>query len=277
MAAVLAWWIVGRDPAPAVYDIPRTVRYSLTVTNPTNELAEAAKFWVFAPVAQTAFQRVTSIKASLPYAVETDDFGNQRLFFTANIPPYGTKTIRIDAQLELAREANEIELGDTSAFLQAEEKIEANAKPIAELGQRLTRASDTETADAIFSWVSSSLEYTGYVKSDRGALYALNERRGDCTEYSYLYTALARSADIATRPIGGFVTAENAVLRARDIHNWAEVNLDGKWRVVDPQNRRNRIDEHHHIAMRVLGATGEGLTSTHQMIGADDGLEIRLN
>ena len=68
-----------------------------------------------------------------------------------------------------------------------------------------------------------------------------------------------------------------AVLRARDIHNWAEVSLDGKWRVVDPQNRRNRTNEHHYIAMRVLGAGSEGLSSTHQMIGGEDGLEIRLN
>lgn len=277
VGGALAWWVASRGPAPAVYDIPRTVRYSLTVKNPSNEFVSGASFWVFAPVVQTAFQRVQSIDASLPYAVEADEFGNQRLFFTADIPPYGTKTVRIDAQLELAHAANEIGLGDTNSFLQAEDKIESNSKPIAELGQRLTRRSDTETADAIFNWVSASLEYTGYVKSDRGALYALNERRGDCTEYSYLYTALARSADIATRPMGGFVTAENAVVRARDIHNWAEVKLDGKWRVVDPQNKRNRVDEHHHIAMRVLGAAGEGLTSTHQMIGAEDGLEIRLN
>ncbi len=277
VAVALGWWIVSRGPAPAVYDIPRTVRYSLTVTNPTNEVVNAAKFWVFAPVVQTAFQRVASIDASLPYTVETDAFGNQRLFFTADIPPYGTKTVRIDAQLELALEANEIDLGDTSVFLEAEHKIESDAKPIAELGKRLLRRSDTETADAIFNWVSTSLDYAGYVKSDRGALYALNERRGDCTEYSYLYTALARSADIATRPMGGFVTAENAVVRARDFHNWAEVKLDGKWRVVDPQNKRNRVDEHFHIAMRVLGAAGEGMTSTHQMIGAEDGLEIRLN
>ena len=33
-------------------------------------------------------------------------------------------------------------------------------------------------------WVSPSLQYAGYVKGDRGALYALNQRSGDCTEFT---------------------------------------------------------------------------------------------
>ncbi len=281
-AAVVAglaatWWLTTRGPEPAVYDIPRTVRYSVTVKNPTNQFMEAAEFWVFAPVARTAFQRVASIESTLPYTIEADALGNQRLWFTVDIPPYGSKTVSIDAHLELAEEPNLISISDAAAFLQPEEKIEANAEPIAQLAANLRRKSAADTADAIYGWVSTNLEYAGYVRQDRGALFALNERRGDCTEYSYLYTALARSADLATRPIAGFVTAENAVVRARDVHNWAEVSLDGKWRVVDPQNKRNRVDEHHHIAMRVLGGAGEGLSNTHQMIGANEAIEIRLN
>jgi transglutaminase-like putative cysteine protease len=276
IASGLAWWI-GRGPAPAVYDIERTVRYSLTLKNPTNLFVEDAKFWAFAPVAQTAFQRVADVEASLPYTLDVDDLGNQRLQFEADIPPYGSKNVSIDVHLELATEPNEIARQDSRQFLDAEEKIESDADEIMALAANLKRKSPSATADSIFNWVSTSLEYAGYVRDDRGALYALRERQGDCTEYSYLYTALARSAGLASRPIAGFVTAESAVVRARDIHNWSELLLDGKWRVVDPQNKRNRVDEYHHIAMRVLGAAEEGLTSTHQMIGADDGLEIRLN
>lgn len=273
----LAWWAVTRGPAPAVYDIPRTVRYSVTVKNPSNEFVGEAGFWVFAPVAQTAFQRVVSIDASLPHTLETDALGNQRIWFEADIPPYGAKNVSIDVHLELATEPNEIEVVNTQQFLSAEDKIESDADEIVALATNLKRDSQSATADSIFNWVSTSLDYSGYVREDRGALYALNERVGDCTEYSYLFTALARSAGLASRPIGGFVTAENAVLRARDIHNWSELLLDDKWRVVDPQNKQNRVQEHHHIAMRVLGVAGQDLTSTHQMIGADYGLEIRLN
>ncbi len=276
VAGLLVWYYFLRGPAPAVYDIPRTVRYSLTLRNPTNFLVEDAGFWAFAPVQQTAFQRVVNIEATMPYTLETDDFGNQRLLFVADIPPYGTKEVSIDVQLELASEANRIESGDGSYFLSAEDKIESDADAIVALASNLRRDSESATADSIFNWVSTSLKYSGYVRDDRGALYALNERRGDCTEYSYLYTALARSAGLASRPIGGFVTAENAVLRARDFHNWSELYLDGKWRVVDAQNKRNRVDEHHYVALRVLGAAGEGLTSTHQTVGADPGLEIRM-
>jgi len=277
VAVLVAWIKFGRGPGEPRYDISRTVRYSVTVYNPGNELVSGANFWVFAPLNQTAFQRVVNIDASQPYTIDVDARGNQRLQFAADIPPYGTKIVRVDVQLELASEANRFREADVDLFLAAEDKIESDAEPIATLARNLKRDSELDTADAIFNWVSGSIDYAGYVREDRGALYALNERKGDCTEYSYLYTALARSAGIATRPIGGFVTAENAVFRARDFHNWAESYLDGKWRVVDPQNRQNRVQEHHHIAMRVLGAGGEGVSNTHQLIGADAGLEIRMN
>lgn len=276
-AAMVVWLWKSQAPEVAVYDIPRTVRYGVTLHNPSNELIQNARFWVFAPVAQTAFQRVATVEATLPYELESDGFGNQRLLFTVDIPPYGTKNVSIDAHLELASEPNRLAGGDNSQFLAPEEKIESDAEAIAQLANRLQGKSEADTANSIYSWVSSSLQYAGYVKDDRGALYALNHRRGDCTEYSYLYTALARSAGLPARPMGGFVTADNAVLRARDFHNWAELYLDNRWRVVDPQNKQNRVRENQYIAMRVLGAGGEGLTSTHQMVGADAGLEVKLN
>lgn len=277
VVAALAVWLWLSRTAETVYDIPRTVRYTVTLHNPSNELVQNASFWVFAPVAQTAFQRVASIEATLPYKLESDALGNQRLLFTVDIPPYGTKNVSIDAHLELAIEPNRVDGSDQSQFLAAEDKIESDAEAIVQLAYRLQGKSETDTANSIYSWVSTSLQYAGYVKDDRGALYALNERRGDCTEYSYLYTALARSAGLPTRPMGGFVTADDAVLRARDFHNWAELYLDGKWRVVDPQYKQNRVQENQHIAMRILGAGGAGLTSTHQMVGADAGLDIRMN
>jgi transglutaminase-like putative cysteine protease len=274
--ALVAWLVFWKRAEP-VYDVPRTVRYSITVHNPSNQLVRGARFWVFAPVALTAFQRVSGIEATTPFTLDTDSFGNQRLLFAADLAPYATKIVGIDVHLDLARAANAIHTDDSQRFVSAEEKIESNASAVAALGRNLQRDDAGETADAIFRWVSTNLEYAGYIEDDRGALYALEQRRGDCTEYSYLYTALARSLGIAARPIAGFVTSDNAVLRARDLHNWAEIYLDGRWRIVDPQNKRNREHEHEFIAMRLLGAAPEGLTNTHQLIGADSGLEIRMD
>lgn len=275
VAAVLLWW-VSRGPPDAVYDIPRNVRYTVTVKNPGNEYLAEVSFWVVAPVAETAYQRVESIEATAPYTIESDSLGNQRLLFTTDIAPYGTKHVTVDVQLGLTATPNWQDIGDSGRFLAAEPKIESDAGPIVSLAGNLTHESPSDTADSIYRWVSTNVEYAGYVRDDRGALYALNELRGDCTEYSYLYTALVRSAGIPARPVGGFVTPDNAVLRARDIHNWAEAYIDDRWRVVDPQNKVNRERGQHYVAMRLLGS-GDGFSNTHQMIGADVTLEIRMN
>jgi transglutaminase-like putative cysteine protease len=79
------------------------------------------------------------------------------------------------------------------------------------------------------------LSYAGYLADDYGALYALTNRRGDCTEYAYLATALARASSIPARMVGGYVTDRDITPRAGDYHNWAELYIDGSWRLLDAQ------------------------------------------
>ncbi len=68
--------------------------------------------------------------------------------------------------------------------------------------------------------MAGNIQYAGYTKDDRGALYALKKRKGDCTEYMYLLTALARANGVPTRGIGGYVYAKDAVLRPMDHTPW---------------------------------------------------------
>ena len=50
--------------------------------------------------------------------------------------------------------------------------------------------------------------YVGYIKNDRGALYALKTKEGDCTEFMHLFVALCRANKIPARCIGGYVQRE---------------------------------------------------------------------
>jgi transglutaminase-like putative cysteine protease len=86
--------------------------------------------------------------------------------------------------------------------------------------------------------VSNNIEYSGYITEDRGALYALTHRQGDCTEYAHLVVALSRANNIPARMIGGYVTEHDIVPKPQDYHNWAEVFLKGVWRIVDAQKQR---------------------------------------
>ena len=88
---------------------------------------------------------------------------------------------------------------------------------------------------AIYDWLRTNLHYEGYIADDLGAREALARRGGDCTEYASLAVALARANDIPARMMGGYVAADSLAPRAEDYHNWADVLVDGAWRVLDAQ------------------------------------------
>jgi len=67
-----------------------------------------------------------------------------------------------------------------------------------------------EKAEKICNWVSNYLQYDGTLPSqEMGALWALNNQRGDCSEYSTLMITLLRCQGIPARKVTGFVLDNN--------------------------------------------------------------------
>jgi hypothetical protein len=87
---------------------------------------------------------------------------------------------------------------------------------------------------AVNSWVSSNLRYRESAAS-RSAVEALDDRSGDCDEYTTLAVALLRSMGIPARPANGLLYN----LDTLSAHAWVEVGLpkrDGAvhWFIADP-------------------------------------------
>ena len=77
--------------------------------------------------------------------------------------------------------------------------------------------------------VSKILRYAPQ-RDERGAAYAIENRVGDCTEFSALFTALCRVQGIPSRLISGFASSGKKWER----HGWSEVWIQGNWIPVDP-------------------------------------------
>lgn len=261
--------------------LQRTIRYSVTVRNLTNKYLEDAAVSVYAPVAKTSFQKVSSIQASHAYELQSDSVGNQRLDFALDFPPFSTKVIAVTVALELNRSPVSSPLNDRHRHLQPARYLESDDPRVMSIAEGLSQGSSAESAVAISKWVSGHVEYAGYVKEDRGALYALTNERGDCTEYAYLFAALARAAELPSRVVGGFVVEDDRVLMARNFHNWSEVRVDESWRVADPQNDTSLEDEHTYIAMRVIedvaDAESGSRPNSHKIVYAGAGLQARMD
>lgn len=259
------------------YPHERTIRYSFTIQNTTSTPVGDPELWVFGPVAKTSWQRSDSIEASHPFKLRQDELGNQILQFRFDsLPPFGSKVVSINAEVSLADSANRLPLPAEDQFLTSERYIEIN-HPRMQSVASLQAASDTiATAQNAFRWVKSNLQYSGYIPDDRGALYALTHKKGDCTEYSYLYTALARANGVPSRVVGGYVYAEDAVLKPEDFHNWSEIYTDGVWDIVDPQNGKFLRTQNTYIAMRIISEHAE-LPNTHRFAYAGAGLRVKMN
>lgn len=260
-----------------VYPLKKVVQYGYTLQNISSNLLKKAEFRTYAPVKQTATQKVLKLVVSHPYRLMEDEYGNQVLAFEfENMPPNSTKVISITAEMALANKPNSL-AAPASAFLGSEPYIETNNEQVQTLAQSLISGSLFETANNIQRWIASNIQSEVYIPDDRGALYALKRRSGDCTEFSYLFAALGRANGIPTRIMGGYVYENNATLKATDYHNWAEFYTDGVWQLADPQKKNFAAKQSSYVAMRVISPGGKGiLGGSHRFSYAGEGLRVTM-
>lgn len=261
------------------YSINRRIHYGFTLQNRTNRLLKKAEFWAYAPVKQTSTQYCVSIDASYPYKLIVDDLGNQILYFTfEDLPPYATRIVTIKADLLLSDIPRQMLLENNQLFFKAEKYIESDDLELSRFSRKFKAEKPIKTAENIFRWVADNIKPAGYLRNDRGALYALKNKQGDCTEYMYLFVALCRSNGIASRGIGGYICSENDIFKPSDYHNWAEFYADDAWKISDPQKKVFMQNGSHYIAMRIIEESSKNpIGKFHRFRFSGDGLKVKMN
>jgi hypothetical protein len=126
-------------------------------------------------------------------------------------------------------------------YVEPEKMIESNNSRIIPIAHNLTNNVDDwhEKAVRIYNFVYRHMHYE-VQKEERGALWALENGTGDCSEYSYLFVALCRAAGIPARIQAGF-TFHHPSETLEDGHMWAEyylenygwIPVDVTWRLFD--------------------------------------------
>jgi transglutaminase-like putative cysteine protease len=236
--------------------VDRYVSYSFILKNTKNAIVPQVKFWAYAPIKDTESQQCLKITSNQSHEIVTDLLGNRILKFEFdNLGPFATKIITVEARLKMFSTPRRISSTVAETFLKPEKYIETDALEVIKLAQQLKGTDSKDTVRGIYNWVSNTLTYIGYIKNDRGALWALQNRSGDCTEFAYLFTTLCRASGIPSRVMGGYYVLKNCVLNPSDYHNWAEFYLDGQWRVADPQKKLYMKNENNYIATRILSQT----------------------
>ena len=261
------------------YPIERQIQYSFTLHNRTHQPLRNAEFWAQAPVKETASQRCERLEVSHPYQLLSDEHGNQTLRFQfPEMPPFSTVIVSVKAFVSLADTPNPMPPRDLKAYLQAEPFCESDAPEITRLAATLGQRKPIHAAEKIFNWVTSNVKDSGYIRNERGALYALKNKQGDCTEFMYLFAALCRAGQIPARNMGGYVCSGNTVVKPNDYHNWAEFYDGERWRLADPRRKKLMKETSHYIAMQVIvDGPGNAMAGFHRFRFAGEGLKVKMN
>jgi hypothetical protein len=234
----------------------RRLRFGLTFTNPMNSALQDQRFWCYLPATVMPGQRLQSVQVSTAHQVQDDALGHNILALAFDhFPPLAQKVVSVTLEVALHAELNTAAqpqlLANPQIWLTVERFIESDDPRIRALAAGLHRATALDSTRVIYDWVQANMAYAGYIADDLGALQGLLTRRGDCTEYADLVVALARANSIPARMIGGYVTDRDSALRPQDYHNWAEVYLDGAWRVVDAQKGNWLAPPQQYVAFRI--------------------------
>ena len=279
-SVIMFFMFKGEKALPETDDLGhvKTLRFVYEVGNDSKAAINDATFSTYLPVETEGVQSLLEINSSHDYEVESGELGNRVLRVTFDvIPPYGVNKLTIVAKVKNQLSRRDAPSPNAGEYLGAEEYIETGDVKLKKLAQRLKGTSDAESAQQIYTWLIHNINEAGYTASDKGARYALQTLKGDCTEFMYLTIALARVLGIPSRGVGGYVYSESAVVKSADYHNWAELYFNNKWNIVDPQKKNFLGHTQDYISMRYLADGSVSLLgNSHRFSLATEQLKVKM-
>ncbi len=253
-----SWYFFFSSEEQVIYDIDRVFTYQYEVKNTTNKAVKDVAVTLPAPVANKENQILTDISSSHEYTLNTDSINNQLLSYHFEVlGPYETKLISIRVSMQMATVPNQALEQPPAELLQEAPLIELAHPGIQKLAKSLAGKSQQGTLRNIYRYVKENLKYSGFVRVDKGAQYAYENKTGDCTEYAHLVTALTRASNIPARVVDGYVYNANTKIKPEDYHSWSEVYFDGRWRLIDALYEKFMEESETYLSTRIRFSESE--------------------
>ncbi len=224
------------------------LKHNIQIINPTYSKIAGGK--LFVPLVNNLTARHYSILYKVnstggPPALLKDNFGNVYAYWeNIVIAPKKAFVVELDYHLisfsvSYLVNSSLVENYDKNSTLykrytQPEELIESDNPQIISTAQSITSGEENpyKKVQKIFDFVIRHVRYE-LQEEEQGALWALKNGVGDCSEYSYLFVALCRAVGIPAKIQAGFAF-KNVGETLRDGHMWAEFYLENYgWVPVD--------------------------------------------
>lgn len=206
------------------------------LTNPTMDLATGIVFQVAIPRIAEGTVRCVELDVTPTCEISQSSYGNSAVYIRIDsIPPLGAKTIDLRAKVRWGFDEGNQGSGDPQ-YLNSEPYIQLNDLNILNQANQVSKGSTaSEIATSFQEWINKTVSILPYESAEKGASWALENLKGDCTEMAQLMTAFCRSLGIPARVMGGYVADKSMLIQKEMYHNWCEY-FDGKhWQIADPQ------------------------------------------
>jgi len=211
--------------------------YEFAVPGETHRVS----FTIVLPTTMPDRQKIISIKYSPKPASFFNSNGNCYAQYIFDKPGKQIK-IEIKVKVELYRydlstvkrnrTKNNADDSELSDFLVHEKYIEKDDPEIRQIANGIEGRTKEEIVKNIYGYVINHMEYIKNGRKEAGAVKALQEGKGDCSEYSDLFAALCRAKNIPARVITGYTLRLDS---DSPKHNWVEVYLhDYGWVPFEP-------------------------------------------
>lgn len=209
----------------------KTLLYTFSLKNTSHDFAPDVAFDIFLPM---------EINNNQNYQVdEIPDSqlqGNAKRFIK-KIPPYGTKVVSFTLEINKNSTPQSDDLNEQS-YLAGSQYIQIDDTSIQALANQLKADTPELTTKNIYNWLINNIVSENFSPESRGALFTLNTKLGDCTEFTYLFVALARANGIPSRGVRGlYIPQQTMVVNPMDYHDWAEFYDGDRWILVDAQKQ----------------------------------------
>jgi transglutaminase-like putative cysteine protease len=236
--------------------------HTIEITNNVSARVKGGKLFVPLVINATARHYVILYDVYASDRVQSeilkDDFGNIYAFWDGiEIGREQTFSVRIGYHVlsfntHYLINSSLVASYDRSSYLymkhtKPEKLIESDREEIVSTAENIVgnETNPHKKASKIYNFVTRHVRYVTQ-DEEMGALWALNNGVGDCSEYSYLFVALCRAAGIPARIQAGFAFHSFSET-TEDGHMWAEyyledygwIPVDSTWRLFDTLDDRH--------------------------------------
>jgi len=225
------------------------LKYRVTYTIQFSSIKETT-LHINVSLPQSSYQEIERINFSIhPSSLVLDEHQNKIAYFNIILKPEHPFNISIAFNVVVKQLYKR--------RICSEKYIESDAPRIIEKAKEIVGAQTNPifAAQRICDWVYKNINWTGYSARTRGALWALKNRQGDCSEKAHLFIDLCRAAGIPARLVHGISYVgikDGGVFNWTTIgHDWAEIYVTNYgWIWVDPTWGLFGSSDIYHIALQ---------------------------